>query len=211
MGLKFTIISTIIGLKDSFQTDYLVKAFTKLCVSIEPIVLFFSAIVIVTFFNRTFIAYQAIHKSAKQKFNWFNGMLVLFPIVISVVLTFAQDSALSFFFGFTFVSDVLSILYPFVVERKAVIGSFFQITLLMAPLYYYSHNFIYFFWLAIPFSFIKFKNENKSYDSFRSKILAPFILISFLGVFFSYKEPAVRMRGTLAIIAGCFIGLILNE
>ena len=194
-----------------FASNPIVLSYSQLCVQLEPITLFFASYVIVDFFYRVSAGYRYYHKSAHQKVNIFNFLLTFAPVVISLFFLFTQEGISSCFFGFTFVSDALSILYPIVVQRKThIIGSFFQITLLLGSLYYIKFRYIYFFLLSIPFAFIVFKNEKSQIDYFRRYVLAPGLLIAFIGVIVSYNETTSAYVA-ISIFSGSFVGLIFSD
>ncbi|KAK8883306.1 hypothetical protein M9Y10_045956 [Tritrichomonas musculus] len=203
--------SKLRGLWYNFQSHPIVQGIASLSVFCEPFTLGIAAFVIVEFFNRVGAAYKAFHNSAHLKLNWFNFSIFAIPLAINLYLYIKTDqSFLAFLFSFTFIGALFSLGYPIIVERSPNVGgSFFQITLIFAGFYYYNFQCIYYFWLAIPMSFIVFKNEKTGLDKFRRFFIAPYLLISFIGIFISYSNTSV-LSGAVCIIVGSFFGLILS-
>ncbi|OHS96857.1 hypothetical protein TRFO_09760 [Tritrichomonas foetus] len=211
MSIVCQALSKVRGYIYAFQSHPFVKFYASGCVYLEPVTLLFSSFVIVDFFYRVAKGYRYYHKSAQQKVNTFNLLLTFAPIIISAMFIFTEEGISSCLFGFTFVSDALSILYPIVVQRKGhIIGSFFQVTLLFGSLYHYKFQYIYYFLLAIPFAFIVFKNETTQIDRFRRFVIAPYLVCSFLGIIFSYDDKST-VSSAIGIFGGAFIAMIFSD
>lgn len=195
----------------TLQSHPIVHGFADLCVFAEPFTLGIAAFVIVEFFNRVGAAYKSFHNSAQLKLNWFNFSIFVIPLLFNLYFYIKSDESIfTFLFSFTFTTALFSLGYPIIVQRKTNVGgSFFQITLIFGAFYYYNFYCIYYFLISIPIAFIVFRNETSSLDKFRRYFLAPYLLISFIGIFISYSNKPVFV-GAICIIVGSFLSLILS-
>lgn len=198
-----------------FQSNPLLRGIAYFCDFCLPFTLGLAAFVIVEFYSRVTTAYKSIHKSAHYKYNWFSVSIIVIPIILNFYYyTKFNETKYNCLFSFTFISSLLSLGIPIIVQRKNDFdGSFFQITITMGALYYCNYKYIYYFWLSIPIAFMIFKNENAGVDRFRKRYMAPYLLFSFLGIFISYyilvHKP--QIYSSICIIVGSFFALILSH
>lgn len=212
MSVVIKSLSYLKGKWYAFQSNPILHAFARLCVFCEPFTLGLAAFVIVEFFNRVGTAYKSFHKSGHLRLNWFNLSIFIIPLFFNLYYYHKVDdnSLLTCLFSFTFTTAVLSLGIPIIVQRKTDVGgSFFQITLIFSAFYFYNFKFIYYFWISIPMAFMVFKNENKGLDRFRRVFVAPYLLVSFLGILISCDITAY-FSGAICIIVGSFFGNLLS-
>lgn len=184
-----------------------------------PLLFGIAAYLIVDFYFRVARGYRYYHPRMIQKVNITNIVLTVIPIVVPFVLLFRPriegvDSAI---YGFTMMTNILSLAYPFVVETKAIVfGSFFPVTMLFGALLTITTKVIWFFCvLSILFGLLKFKNEVQIQDKIRRYLLFPVLLLGWAGLMMSYVSvdhvDKHKNLSIWAVFAGCFIALLINR
>jgi hypothetical protein len=167
----------------------------------------------VNYFYRVEYAFKAKYPGMRQKVNIFNVLLTIIPIVVpmGMIARKSTNNWEASLFAFTALVNSLSVLFPIVVARTGTqLASFCQVVNMMASLYFTNWHFIWFFFLAVPIAFIRFKSENTREDDVRKRIVAPFLLLSFIGLFFTTSDhPSIW--ASLAALAASLMAMILNK